>query len=378
MPRPVVAALLAVLACLACAPAASAHWGNRAQPARLRLQHPAARPVRRPAARPRTRSDQIPLYDGLTPLRGNVTEADITELLQARGLHAERRHDRGATTGRPGLTILRDSFGVPHIYGQDARRHLVRRRLGDRRRTAALLLLLGRGPARAAVADVPGVNAFWLVTSGARSCPSAQAEALVTDQQQKLDGRLRRQGPPDPARPAGVRRRRDAPSRRTAARPPPWTVNDAIAVTAFIGSIFGNGGGAEVAQRRLPREAARPARRQARGPRVRGPHGGRRRRRAHDHRSAASRTGTSGGSPTAGSPLVDPGSLAGASSAAPTRLASNFLIVNPFRSATREIPGGDGPAARLLLPRDRARGRPARPRHPGPGRARARAAARTC
>ena len=26
----------------------------------------------------------------------------------------------------------------------------------------------------------------------------------------------------------------------------PWTVNDAIAVTAFIGSIFGNGGGGEV------------------------------------------------------------------------------------------------------------------------------------
>jgi hypothetical protein len=28
---------------------------------------------------------------------------------------------------------------------------------------------------------------------------------------------------------------------------PPWTVNDTVAVTAFIGSIFGAGGGGEAA-----------------------------------------------------------------------------------------------------------------------------------
>ena len=40
----------------------------------------------------------------------------------------------------------------------------------------------GRGPARAAVADVPGINAFSLVTSGQSFIPSAATEQLVTDQ----------------------------------------------------------------------------------------------------------------------------------------------------------------------------------------------------
>ena len=114
-----------------------------------------------------------------------------------------------------------------------------------------------------------------------------------------------------------------------------WTVNDAIAVTAFIGSIFGNGGGGEVAQRRLPRPAARPARRQARRPGVRRPHGGQRPGRADHHRASASATAPR----------------------APARRRAR-------RSSTRaRSPGGRGPAppaAGVELPR----GRPAaaRPR----------------
>ena len=41
-------------------------------------------------------------------------------------------------------------------------------------------------PAYAAVADVPGLNAFGLVTSGGGYEPSAQARAFVHDQQAKL------------------------------------------------------------------------------------------------------------------------------------------------------------------------------------------------
>src|SRR3954468_12463703 len=61
-------------------------------------------------------TDQIPLYDGLTPLAGNVTDADIDRFFKPETLGAV-----GATTveptGRPGLTILRDSYGVAHITG---------------------------------------------------------------------------------------------------------------------------------------------------------------------------------------------------------------------------------------------------------------------
>ena len=49
-------------------------------------------------------------------------------------------------------------------------------------RDRGLLLQLGRVPARVAVADVPGVNAFSLVTSGQSFVPSPAAEALVTKQ----------------------------------------------------------------------------------------------------------------------------------------------------------------------------------------------------
>ncbi len=34
--------------------------------------------------------DQLPLYDGLTPLRGNVTDADIDRLYSSRRLQADR------------------------------------------------------------------------------------------------------------------------------------------------------------------------------------------------------------------------------------------------------------------------------------------------
>src|SRR5207342_2694969 len=118
-----------------------------------------------------------------TPLRGNVTEADIQRLFKP-----ENFEPTGATTevptGRPGLKILRDKFGVPHIYGQTRADtwYGAGYVTGQDR---SLLLQLGRGPARAAVAEVPGIDAFSLVTSGRSFVPSAQAEALVTDEQRQ-------------------------------------------------------------------------------------------------------------------------------------------------------------------------------------------------
>src|SRR4029077_8289551 len=50
----------------------------------------------------------------------------------------------------------------------------------------ALLLLLGRDTARAIVADIPGVDPLTLLTSASSFVPSAQTEALVTAQQEKL------------------------------------------------------------------------------------------------------------------------------------------------------------------------------------------------
>ena len=61
--------------------------------------------------------DQLPLYDGLTPLRGNVTDADIESHFLP-----EDFQPIGATqeiaTGRPGLRLLYDEYGVAHVYGE--------------------------------------------------------------------------------------------------------------------------------------------------------------------------------------------------------------------------------------------------------------------
>jgi acyl-homoserine lactone acylase PvdQ len=187
--------------------------------------------------------DQLPLYDALTPLRGNVTDRDIEQ-----NYLPENFKPVGATreevTGRPGTTILYDDYGVPHVYGK------TRADVGFgagwvTARDRSLLLTLGRGPARAAVADVPGINAFGLVTSGQSFVPSAETEQLLTDQVVLI---IRTYGDKGWQIVNDLMHTADGITAYNAAHginQPPATVNDLIAVTAFIGSIFGAGGGAE-------------------------------------------------------------------------------------------------------------------------------------
>lgn len=58
--------------------------------------------------------DQLPRYNGLTPLRGNVADADIDRLFLPQDLEPI-----GATheevTGRPGLRLIYDEYGIPHV-----------------------------------------------------------------------------------------------------------------------------------------------------------------------------------------------------------------------------------------------------------------------
>ena len=190
--------------------------------------------------------DQLPLYDGLTPLRGDVTDADIEALflpenLQPVGETVEE------VTGRPGLTILYDSFGVPHITGE-TRADLAFGTGWVTARDRFLLLSLGRNPARAAVADIPGINAFSLVTNlGETYIPSEATEQLVTAQQTlilEVYGAEEGQQILDDAQ-AYADGLNAYEAANGISNPEPYNVNDVIAVTAFIGSIFGAGGGSE-------------------------------------------------------------------------------------------------------------------------------------
>src|SRR5206468_3293994 len=129
-------------------------------------------------------TDQLPLYAGLTPLRDNITLADIDNFYLP-----EDFSPIGATTeevtGRPGLQLLYDSYGIPHVYGQ-TRADVAFGAGWTTARDRGLLIQVGRGPARVAVADVPNIDAFGLVTSIQAFTPSPEAEALVTQQVQQL------------------------------------------------------------------------------------------------------------------------------------------------------------------------------------------------
>ena len=110
--------------------------------------------------------------------------------------------DRPARLRRSSTT----RYGVPHVTGE-TRADVAFGAGWVTARDRGLLIQLGRGPARVAVADVPGIDAFSLVTSGQSFVPSAQTEPLVTDQQRPDRPDLRRQGPRDHRRRPGRGRR---------------------------------------------------------------------------------------------------------------------------------------------------------------------------
>ena len=191
-------------------------------------------------------TDQLPLYAGLTPLRDNVTLADINQFYLPEDFQPiAPTHEE--VTGRPGLQLVYDAYGVPHIYGQT--RDDVSFGAGwVTARDRGLLLQVGRGPARVAVADVPNIDAFSLVTSLQTFVPERRGRGAGDAAGAAPDRYVRRRGParssptPRPTRTAST-----PTGRRTSITQPPATVNDVVAVTAFIGSIFGAGGGGEAA-----------------------------------------------------------------------------------------------------------------------------------
>ncbi|RZV42761.1 MAG: hypothetical protein EX269_14390 [Acidimicrobiales bacterium] len=187
--------------------------------------------------------DQLALYDGLTPLRGNVSDADIEELF----LPADFEPIGDTTveeTGRPGTTIVYDEFGVAHITGE-TREDLAFGSGWVTARDRDLLISLGRGAARVAVADVPGIDAFGLVTTASQFVPSAATEQLVTDQVQLILDTYGDEGEEIIADAQAYADGMNAYWTSAGLDREPITVNDVIAVTAFIGSIFGAGGGSE-------------------------------------------------------------------------------------------------------------------------------------
>jgi acyl-homoserine lactone acylase PvdQ len=193
-------------------------------------------------------TDQGKLYNKLTPLRGHVTKRDLEkDYLSEKFTEPGQEGETLEFTPRPGLEIWRDKYDIPHIFG--ATRSDVMYGSGwvaaqDR----GLLLRLGLGPAYAAAVGIPGINAFELLLTGRSFKPSAQSIKFVEEQKKVLIE----------AGPEGEQVLEDLENWAEGIngyeetlpeidRLPPVTVGDAIAGFSFIGSIFGNGGGQEVA-----------------------------------------------------------------------------------------------------------------------------------
>ncbi|MFN7148265.1 MAG: penicillin acylase family protein [Microthrixaceae bacterium] len=193
--------------------------------------------------------DQLPLYDGLTLLRGDVDDADIEELFLPQDFEPVGETTE-EDTGRPGVEILYDSYGVPHITGE-TREDLAFGAGWVTARDRELLLDFGLDATRAAASDIPGVDAFDLVLEGVPFEPSEQAEALLEEQIDLLVEVAGEEGEEIVADASAYADGANAYFAAQGTERDPVTARDVIATTAFIGSIFGQGGGSEASNAEL-------------------------------------------------------------------------------------------------------------------------------
>jgi acyl-homoserine lactone acylase PvdQ len=189
-------------------------------------------------------TSQLPLYDGLTPLRGNVTSADLTKFYKPETLGLGGAKPTRVERPKAGVTIDRDKWDVPHIYGQTR----ADTEFGAGWATAedrGLDLQLLRGPARISALDVPGYDAFSVALSGRQFVPSAQTEAFLAQQiplvEKTAQGRQLVRDVDSYI--AGI----NAYFKQQGGFVAPFTRNDVIAIGTLIGAVFGAGGGNEAA-----------------------------------------------------------------------------------------------------------------------------------
>ena len=213
-------------------------------------------------------TSQIDLYDGLTPKQGNVTASDLTRYYKRETLGLGGAKAVRTEHPEKGVTIYRDAYDVPHIYGQSR----AATEFGAGWATAedrGLDLQLLRGPARIAALDVPGYNALSLALSGA-AVRAERADGGVPRAQVQLASKTKagRQLLADvDAYVRGI----NAYFKKQGGFVTPFTRNDIVALGALIGAVFGAGGGNETASAELLSGAAAAARRRAGALRVERP-----------------------------------------------------------------------------------------------------------
>jgi acyl-homoserine lactone acylase PvdQ len=189
---------------------------------------------------------QAKMYDGLTPLFDNVTPADLTTYYKSEKFGVDTATPSTVeTVPRPGVTIVRDSYNVPHVTGvthDDGVWAAGWIAAEDR----GLLLGQARFNSRVAAIGAPGLDALNLISSLKSFVPSQQTEDEVAKQSDVLTA----------AGPEGVAVLHDIDvfisgiNEYLALNSPstvPFTRNDIFALNALKGQFVGQGGGNESA-----------------------------------------------------------------------------------------------------------------------------------
>jgi acyl-homoserine lactone acylase PvdQ len=199
---------------------------------------------------PPTATDQMNLYDSLTPLFDQVTDADLPTHFKENvfGLGSSPLKRTETIPGHPDLLIQRDQHEVPHISAPT--RSDVMFGIGyvtaeDR----TFLMDQIRGAGRIAALDVPGVDPFSINLLNPLN-PSQQTEDFLASQEQVLndlgpDGRQVITDIDDYLNGINTWRTSHGVSG------PLWTRNDVTAVAALFGGVFGKGGGDEARRSEL-------------------------------------------------------------------------------------------------------------------------------
>ena len=187
---------------------------------------------------------QARMYDGLTPLFDQVAGSDLTRFFKSERFGVDTAGPgTPESVPRPGVTIIRDKFNVPHVFSST---------YGGGIWAAGWIatedrFLLGqqaRYNARVAAIDAPGLSALGLISGLQNFQPSARTEAEVAKQTQVLQSA----GPEGRAVLRDIDTFIDGINDNLAINhpsTPPWTRNDVYAVNALKGQFVGEGGGDE-------------------------------------------------------------------------------------------------------------------------------------
>ncbi len=292
----------------------------------------------------RNTRDQVALYDGLTPLRGDITEKGIKRWFKRATLGLAGEKPKKVERPRKGVLVERDRFGVPHVTGKTEADVA----FGAGWVTAAdrgLLLGLIRGPSRLAALDAPGLDPVGIALSGKTFVPSVETEAFLANQLDAVRATStlgERLLTTINAYVAGI----NAWHARNGIAIQPYTANDVVAAAALIAARFGANGGQEAENAQFL-DALRTALGSA-GDAVFADL-----RQANDPEAPVSVPGSFSqalpASPAPGSVVLDDGSYEGFSPPQ-QKSGSNALLVGARRSATKHPLFVAGPQVGYLFP----------------------------